>query len=194
MHKFSAGWQPPGIFSRFTWDWEGLFGKNGELCNYPTKELVFSLPKKYRDPFIVVSQEIQKVMNDFGKGTDAYGLIHADLYPDNILFKAGEPRIIDFEDCGFGYWMYDIGVALAQWAWTDKWLMIRDAFIEGYSEIRNLDQDQLRYLDLFIAAQYAVMVLWGAMFIRNDPAMRVEHEKWLQKEGARLLCYYEGRE
>ena len=34
------------------------------------------------------------------------------MYLENVLFKRDEVRPIDFEDCGFGYWMWDIGVAL----------------------------------------------------------------------------------
>jgi Ser/Thr protein kinase RdoA (MazF antagonist) len=191
LHRFAAGWQPPDGFSRYHWDWGGLFGRNGNLCGQPTEELVASMPKKFRTPYKTVSQEVQNVMDEFGKGQDAYGMIHADLYPENILFKDDEPRIIDFEDCGFGYWMYDIGVALSQWAWTEEWPQMLDAFMEGYMEIRPIEDRQLKHLDLFIAAQYAVMVLWGAMFIKNDPSMKSEHEKWLQKDGKRLLCYFE---
>jgi Ser/Thr protein kinase RdoA (MazF antagonist) len=194
LHRFAAGWQPPDGFSRFHWDWGGLFGKNGILCGHSTEELVASLPKRFRTPYETVSQEVQSVMEEFGKGPDAYGMIHADLYPDNILFKDDAPRIIDFEGCGFGYWMYDIGVALSQWAWTEEWSQMLDSFMEGYMEIRPIEDRQLKHLDLFIAAQYAVMVLWGSMFIKNDPAMKSEHEKWLQKEGNRLLCYFERKD
>ena len=41
-----------------------------------------------------------------------FGLIHADLHLDNTLFADGEARLIDFDDCGFGYRIYDVAVAL----------------------------------------------------------------------------------
>ena len=78
------------------------------------------MPKRYQEPFQTVSQQARVVMEGLGKGSDAYGLIHWEDVPEKWWrFKAGEPRIIDFEDCGYGYWMWDIGVVLAQWPWTE---------------------------------------------------------------------------
>ncbi|HNS50174.1 MAG TPA: phosphotransferase [Anaerolineae bacterium] len=188
LHAFSAAWQPPEGFTRFHWDWDGQFGER-ELGD--TAGLIASMPDRFREPYLTVTGRVREVMDSFGKGPDAYGLIHADLYTENILFKAGEPRIIDFEDCGFGYWMCDIGVFLGQWPWTDDFPRIRDAFLEGYGQVRTLPDAQLRHLDLFIASQYAQLVLWSSAFMRDDPARRAEHEAWREREGIKLLRYLE---
>jgi Ser/Thr protein kinase RdoA (MazF antagonist) len=189
LHEYAAGWQPPAGFSRPHWDWAGQLG--GRDFQYSVDELVASMPKQYQEPFQMVSQQVQKVMEGLGKGSDAYGMIHSDMYPENILFKAGEVYPIDFEDCGFGYWMWDIAVALCYWPWTEDWCWMRDAFLEGYAEIRTLPDSQLVHLNLFMAAQYATMVLWASLFIKNDPAMRAEYEKWRDREGNKLLRYAE---
>jgi len=115
MHTFSAGWHPPRGFTRPNWDWEAQLG--GCMFEHPLEELVESMPVKFREPFQIISREAKQVMAALGKDADAYGLIHADLYPENILYKAGKAYPIDFEDCGFGYWMWDNAVALCQWAW-----------------------------------------------------------------------------
>ena len=189
LHDFSAAWQPPESFKRWHWDWSGQLG--GRDFQYPVEELVASMPKKFQEPFQIVSQQARNVMDGLGKEQDAYGLIHADLYPENLLFKSGEVFPIDFEDCGYGYWMWDIGVALCYWPWTEDWYWKRDAFLEGYAQIRTLPESQLVHLDLFMAAQYATMVLWASLFIKHDPAMRVEHEKWRERDGKKLLRYFD---
>jgi Ser/Thr protein kinase RdoA (MazF antagonist) len=120
-------------------------------------------------------------------------MIHGDMYLENVLFKAGEAYVIDFDDCGFGYWMYDIGVALSQWPWTDDWSWIRDALLEGYTEIRSLPASQLAHLDLFMAAQYAVLTLWGTAFIRSIPKLRGVHEKWRNRGGDNLIHFLDRR-
>jgi len=48
------------------------------------------------------------------RGGGRPGLIHADLHLGNALFWSDEVRVIDFDDCGFGYWLYDIAFALKQ--------------------------------------------------------------------------------
>ena len=191
LHAFAAGWQPPEGFERFVWDWEGLLGGRG--FGYTVKELVASMPEHLQEPFQTVSLETRAVMEDLGKGPDAYGLIHSDMYPENVLFKAGEAYPIDFEDCGFGYWLWDIALPLCQQPWTEEWYWQRDAFLEGYAQVRTLPESQLRHLDLFMAAQYATVVLWASAFIRDDPTRQTEHEAWRDGDGVMLLRYLERR-
>jgi Ser/Thr protein kinase RdoA (MazF antagonist) len=191
LHEFSASWQPPVGFERPHWDWEGQLGGRG--FRTPVEELVASMPQHLQEPFQIVSQEARAVMESLGKGPDAYGLIHSDLYPENVLFKGGEAYAIDFEDCGFGYWLWDIAVALCLWPWTEEWHWKRDALLEGYAQVRTLPESQLKHLDLFMATQCATMVLWASLFIKNDPARQTEHEAWRDRDGARLLRYIERR-
>ena len=189
LHAFAADWQPPEGFERFVWDWEGLLGGRGFRCR--VEELVASMPQHLQDPFQIMSQQARAVMEDLGKGPDAYGMIHGDMYPDNVLFKGGQVIPIDFEDCGFGHWLWDIALPLCLQPWTEGWHWQRDAFLEGYAQVRTLPESQLRHLDLFIAAQYATLVLWASAFMRDDPARQTEHEAWRDENGAELLRYLE---
>jgi Ser/Thr protein kinase RdoA (MazF antagonist) len=191
LHAFAASWQPPEGFERFVWDWEGLLGGRDFGCS--VEELVASMPDPLQEPFRIASSEAQAVMDDLGKGPDAYGMIHGDMYPDNVLFKAGQVFPIDFEDCGFGHWLWDIALPLCSQPWTEQWYRQRDAFLEGYAQVRILPESQLQHLDLFMAAQYATMVLWVSAFIRDDLARQAEHEAWRDGDGARLLRYFERR-
>jgi len=46
--------------------------------------------------------------------TGAFGLIHGDLHHENFLFHRGEARAIDFDDCGWGFHLYDLAVTLSE--------------------------------------------------------------------------------
>jgi len=129
------------------------------------------------------------VTESLGKGPDAYGMVHGDMCLDNVLFKEGEVLPIDFEDCGFGYWLWDIAVALSQQPWTEKWFRHRDAFLGGYAQVRTLPESQLQHLDLFLALDNATVVLWASQFLRDDPGRRTEYEAWRDENGAKLLHY-----
>ncbi len=188
MHNFSAGWQPPAEFKRPAWDWDSQLG--GSLFRHPMEQIVDSIPSKYQQPFQVISREAKQVIELFGKGPDAYGLIHADLYPENVLFKGGRALPIDFEDCGYGYWMWDIAIALCEWAWGKDWERRRDAFWNGYSQVRTLPGAQWAQLDLFIAIQLATMVLWSSALFMNDPKRAAEYIPWREDNGDKLLGYF----
>ena len=53
------------------------------------------------------SHIIQKKLEAFGKDKTRFGLIHADLRLANLLIYGDEIKVIDFDDCGFG-WFYMI--------------------------------------------------------------------------------------
>ncbi len=187
LHNFSAQWQPPDGFSRWHWDWEGQL--NGRDFDCPVAELVGLMPAELQQPFTHVSERVRRATEALGKGADAYGLAHCDLYPENVLYQGSQAIPIDFEDFGYGYWIWDIAVALCSWPWTEKWPQMRDAFFEGYLSVRTLPDDQINQLSLFMAAQYATMVLWATYFIKRDPAMLPDHEPWRAGEGEKLLRY-----
>ncbi len=110
LHPIAEGWSPLEGFVRLVWDWEGLLG--GHHFRYSVEELAASTPDHLQEPFQAVSRKARAVMDKLGKGPDAHGMIHGDMYADNLLFKAGEVYPIDFEDCGFGYWLWDIAIPL----------------------------------------------------------------------------------
>jgi Ser/Thr protein kinase RdoA (MazF antagonist) len=188
LHEFAAGWQPPAGFARPHWDWDSQLG--GNMFEISREELVASMPPQFQEPFQNVSMEAKRVMELLGKGPEAYGLIHADLYPENVLFKSGKAYPIDFEDCGFGYWIWDIAVALCQWAWNQDWERMRDAFREGYGQVRALPEGQWAQLDLFVATQFATMVLWSSAFLKHDPRRVAEYEPWRNDNGHKLIGYF----
>jgi Ser/Thr protein kinase RdoA (MazF antagonist) len=189
MHNFSAGWKPPAGFARPVWDWDSLLG--GSFFNHPLDELLHSLPTNIQEPFQQISSDIRQTMDSLGKGVDAFGLIHADLYPENVLFKGREAYLIDFEDCGYGCWMWDIAVALCSWAWGDDWEHMRDAFREGYDLVRVLPEAQWDQLDLFVATQFATIVIWSTEFLALDPKRVAEYVPWRNDNAEKLIRYFD---
>jgi Ser/Thr protein kinase RdoA (MazF antagonist) len=189
LHSFSVNWQPPEGFTRPKWDWNAQLG--GSLFEVDREELICTMPSHFQEPFRILSREAQQVMSQLGESPEVFGLIHADLYPENVLYSAGQAYPIDFEDCGYSYWIWDIGVALCTWAWNESWEPMRDAFYEGYTAIRPLPEAQWCLLDLFIATQYGTMLLWASAFLARDPERAGEYVPWRDESGQRLLKYFD---
>ncbi len=160
MHAQSIDWKKPRNFSRPHWDWEGLYGEGFDY-GFVQKEARESIPKAYRQIFAEAIERVREVMEQLGTGKNVYGLIHADLGVDgNILFHRNEARPIDFDDCGFGYWLFDLGVALAHY-FVDVEKpnpKMREVLLEGYEETTPLSDINLEYLDLFIIARLAQLM------------------------------------
>jgi Ser/Thr protein kinase RdoA (MazF antagonist) len=191
MHQQSAVWQPPPGFTRRHWDWEGLFGENAGFMLH-AGEVWDLLPSAFQPSFKAVAEEIKLVMDDLGKGVESYGLIHADLIlGENVLLNGGEARPIDFDDCGFGYWVYDFATSLCYLQKAKNWTSIQQALFDGYAEVRPLPQ-QLLYLDLFMAARHVSEILWAIDMAQINPDFREHLDQWIAHAVRHVQYYMEG--
>lgn len=180
MHEQSRSWKRPKDFARPHWDWEGLFG-DGFGYGVPAIDARKAIPKAHQVAFYEVLNRLREASEQMGKSKRVYGLIHADLgVEDNVAFKSGEAQPFDFDDCGFGYWVFDFGVVLAHYISdsNDTSPTMRNALIAGFEEITTLESIGIEYLDLFIAARYAqLMYFYQASGLRHP-----EHSEEAKRE------------
>ena len=81
-------------------------------------------------------------------------------------------RLIDFDDCGHGYRLYDIAVALWELRHRPDYESFRAALVAGYTRHRPLPEGQLAHLDAFIAAREVAFALWFAGTAEVNPDFR----------------------
>ena len=99
-------------------------------------------------------------------------VIHADLFLDNALFNSyGLSGVLDFHHAGSGYCVYDLAVALNDWCRNGDSLDRLRAIelLRGYSSVRALTQEELRFLPTFLL--YAALAFWLSrlvIFVRKD--------------------------
>jgi Ser/Thr protein kinase RdoA (MazF antagonist) len=192
LHAFAAGWDPPAGFTRLGYDWDTLFG-DGVIGRLTAAEVWSLLPLEYAESFQAVAERMWQLMKAWGRGPDVYGLIHADLGVDaNVLFWRGEARAIDFDDSGFGYWMYDLALSLEHCREEADYPWYRDALLGGYAEIRSLPEAQLEQLELFMAAVYVYLGLWSAGVAQLNPAARDPLLERLERCGRLAARYVAG--
>lgn len=90
------------------------------------------------------------------------GVIHADLFKDNVLIHGDEVAgFIDFYYACHGNFMYDLAIAINDWARTDANQIdaeYQDALLAGYMSVRPLTQAEHDYLPL--AQQAACIRFW----------------------------------
>lgn len=167
LHEHAANWMPPRGFTRLAYDWDGLFGE-GTGTGLSQSTIWDLVPPRYFEGFEIVSIALRRLMADWGRGRDVYGMIHADLGVDaNLLFHKGEARAIDFDDCRYGYWLFDLAIALEHVQEDPDLPRYRDALLEGYADSRFLPDVQVRQLPLFLAAVNALFIVWPAAMMHR---------------------------
>jgi homoserine kinase type II len=74
------------------------------------------------------------------------GIIHGDLFPDNVLFAAGGGpgaplvALLDFEQASLGAWVYDLAVCLNAWCFVPGFSpALARAMVAGYRSGRELE-------------------------------------------------------
>jgi len=192
LHNHAEKWKPPRSSAKRRFDYDGLF-KDDAGAGFPHSRVWPLLTDRYLQPYEVVAKKVKRVMNDWGRHKDVYGLIHGDCGVDaNVLFWKEQAHIIDFDGSGFGYFMYDLALALEH-CWEEKeYPRYLDALLNGYTEFRALPDDQLKHLELFRAAFYVYMGLWTIAMDHtcpDSPNKSERHKRWLTY-GLRFIRKY----
>jgi homoserine kinase type II len=91
------------------------------------------------------------------------GIIHGDLYYDNVLMYQGKLKtILDFEQGGIGSFLFDLGVSISGSALQNKSIdfNLMNIQIQGYESIRNLNQEEKMFLSTAVKLGLFSIGLW----------------------------------
>ena len=94
-----------------------------------------------------------------GYYTEKYGLIHADLRITNII-ENDRYYAIDFDDCGYGYFIQDLAAALSFMENSENIEALKNAWFKGYETISALDDKDRDIADCFILVRRIQLLAW----------------------------------
>lgn len=96
-----------------------------------------------------------------------FGLIHADALRENVFIHKGLLTLIDFDDAGFGFRLYDLAVMLSQNEDEPAYEAIKAAALAGYRDHRTLSQEAEDLLPMFLMMRRFASMGWAVP--RYDP-------------------------
>ena len=124
--------------------WEKLLIKNKNKIDKFEKNLY----KKIEDKIIIIRKKWPKDLPS--------GVIHADLFPDNVLFRDGKVSgLIDFYFSCNDYFVYDLCICINAWCFNYKNEFQIDLFqnlLKGYQSIRKLEEEEINVIPLLCHA------------------------------------------
>lgn len=157
MHTHSANWKRPANFERLTWDLEQFFGAIptwGDWRDAP------GVDEEVRVVLEQVQTTVSKRLESFGRGPDRYGLIHADMRCANLLKDANGTRLIDFDDCGMSWFLYDFATGISFMEEDPRVPSLKAAWVKGYRKLRPLLQAEEAEIDTFVMLRRMALLAW----------------------------------
>jgi Ser/Thr protein kinase RdoA (MazF antagonist) len=109
MHRM-PGAGSEAWFNRFRWDFDCMVGTTPRWGRWQDG---IGVGPAEADVLGRAAALMEARLRRFGSGPDRFGLIHADMRLANLLVSGPDIAVIDFDDCGFGWFLFDIGASLS---------------------------------------------------------------------------------
>ena len=185
MHNHAAGWQCPTGFRRHAWDAAGLVGEQPFWGRF--WELAALTPGQTQ-LLMRARAKIAGELAAYGTKPDRYGLIHADLVPENLLVDGNRVQVIDFDDAGFGWHLFELATSLYFITGDSIYPTARESLIRGYRTEREMPDEALEWLPLFLAVRGTTYLGWVHTRQGSDTAR--ELTPWLAERACAVVEEY----
>jgi Ser/Thr protein kinase RdoA (MazF antagonist) len=167
MHAHSSTWLRPDGFERFTWDCEAALGQSPRWGHWRHG---LGMDDGKLDLFGRTADLIRGRLALYGRGPDRFGLAHCDLRLANLLVHEGEVKVIDFDDCGFSWYMYDAATLLSFYEHLPGAAGLIDFWLEGYRTVRPVAKAEEEEIPTFVMLRRLLLVAWVGSHAETDLA------------------------
>ena len=157
MHSFSKGWTPPNDFQRPSWTADAIFNDDlnwGRWQNgVDVDGMVLALVSE-------TEEVVRRRLGEFPTGIEHYGLIHADLRLANLLVDEESTAIIDFDDCGFGWFLFDLATALSFLEEREDVQDLIKSWLVGYRKVAQIPEGSDLIIPTLIMLRRIQLIGW----------------------------------
>ena len=158
----------------------------------PKNSINMQAARKLINQFPNANYQYPEIFNDFSQAINYLkdkipdnlpkGIIHADIFPDNTIFKGNKLKaIIDFENICFDDLLFDLAMSINGFCFVANQLdlTLMKTFLENYQKIRPLSDMEKNYLPEYILWTAVGMASWhlqhNVLKVKNDQqTMRVK--------------------
>jgi Ser/Thr protein kinase RdoA (MazF antagonist) len=174
MHEHARNWTFPPEFTRFRWDLDTILGPDARWGNW---RLAPGLTDDDRALIQRAADDITAKLTDFGSAPDRFGLVHADLRLANLMVNPADTSagitVIDFDDCGWSWYLADLGAAVSFIEDTPAGERIIAEWLTGYFQAGSIAADHLALIPSFVMMRRIMLTAWIASHYDADAAIGV---------------------
>ncbi|EMM7970114.1 TPA: phosphotransferase [Pseudomonas aeruginosa] len=188
LHQHARQWQRPPAFKRIVWDHPSMVGAQGHWGDW---RCLVGLDSSAAAIIEQAQANVAADLAAFGQQPAHYGLIHADLRLTNLLLHKGETQVIDFDDCGLGWYLHDLAAAISfvehhpnAPAWVDYWL-------QGYEQVAHISDAEMARVPSLLIQRRIQLSAWVASHAQTETALQLR-EHWVPDTVRLCRAYLEG--
>lgn len=153
LHRQARTWKRPAWFTRPTWNVDTTLGDHPHWGPWSASVPDHEEREMHRRISDVVSARLRR----FGMDSSRFGLVHADLRLANILVDGASITVLDFDDSGFSWYLYDLACALTfNEARPDAGDLIA-AWVAAYREVEPISSTDEHEIPTFIMLRRLLM-------------------------------------
>jgi Ser/Thr protein kinase RdoA (MazF antagonist) len=157
LHEHSIHWEKSREIKRPFWDFDTTLGERPIWGRWQDGRAITA---ERAAIFQKVADTIQKRLDQFGKGPSRFGIIHADLRLTNFIVEGEKIKVIDFDDCGFGWYLYDLASSLSFIEHKTYVPELIQAWLKGYRKVRELSPEEEAEIPTFIMLRRLMLIAW----------------------------------
>ncbi|MBJ7546173.1 phosphotransferase, partial [Pseudomonas sp. OA3] len=106
----------------------------------------------------------------YGMAPERFGLVHCDMRLANLLVDGERLTVIDFDDCGFSWFVYDFAACLSFLEEDPRVGEFLAAWLEGYRSVAPLSEEDERAIPMFLMLRRMQLTAWVASHAETPTA------------------------
>jgi Ser/Thr protein kinase RdoA (MazF antagonist) len=167
MHRHARAWPLPAGFVRQTWEYQTMLGNRPIWGRWQDGVGIDGARRRLLERLCAV---IERRLERFGRARDRFGLTHADVRIANLLIEDDKTKVIDFDDSGFSWYLYDVATALSFIEHRPDVPELVAAWLDGYRRAGQLSAEDEAEIPTFILLRRLLLVAWIGSRAETDLA------------------------
>lgn len=158
LHAHSRAWTRPEGFTRKVWNFDTTLGDTPHWGDFRASLGLDDAGRALLERTSAVLKEKLLPLSQ----PENFGLVHADLRLANLLVNGDELALIDFDDCGLSWFLFDFAASISFLEHEPYVPALKAAWMEGYRAEAPLPANASDQLDVFVMLRRIQLTAWVA--------------------------------
>ena len=174
LHRHARAWRRPHWFTRPRWDVDTTIGATPHWGPW---QAGVQDPEE-RAQLERLAEVVVSRLRAYGCGAGRFGLVHADLRAANVLVAGDDVWIIDFDDCGEGWYLYDLATSLTFHEDAPNVDELIDSWLESYRRFEPLEDEDAREINTFLLLRRLMVSAYVGLRPDTELAEQLRRERF----------------